>query len=183
MLSGSKKYRALVGMGKLAYVTCIVVCLELFVSQEYLVVAAIVGMLVLLSGILGISSKCSRELYQENQRMLAVANLSGSLIFEYDAGTGDINWLGDGEQIFRAKERELTLEALIHPEDWPFTIQQMEDLKRDKIYSINVRILDASGEYCFCRCRMVAMKNEWGRITQTLGIIEPGIADRLSNVS
>lgn len=174
MLSGSKKYRALASMGKLAYVTCLVMCLELFVHvREYLVLAATLGILVLLLSILGIGSTCSRELYQENQRMLAVANLSGNLIFEYDAKAGHINWLGDGEQIFRAKERNLTLEKLIHPEDWPFTMQQMEDLKRDKIYSIHVRILDAAGEYCSCRCRMVAMKNEWGRITQTLGIIEP----------
>lgn len=179
MLSGSKKYRALVSMGKLIYVTCLVMCLELFVrTGEYLILAATLGILIFLLGILGIGPTCNRELYQENQRMLTMANLSGNLIFEYDTKTGKINWLGDGEQIFQAKKRNLTLEELIHPQDWPFTIQQMEDLKRDKGYSVNVRILDAEGEYRYCRCRMAAMKNEWGRVTQTIGIIEPDIAEK-----
>lgn len=169
----------MVSVGILAGVTCLVLSLELVLrAGGYLVLGIVIGALVLLLIIFGISRTYSWELYQENQRILTVVNLSGELIFEYDTQTGKINWLGDSEQIFQAKKRKLTLEELIHPEDWPFMRQQMEDLKRDKVYSMHIRILDAEEKYRFCSCRMAATKNDMGKVAQTMGVIQPIVAEK-----
>ncbi|MCM1185918.1 MAG: PAS domain-containing protein [Lachnoclostridium sp.] len=179
MLKGSRKYRALVSVGILAGVICLVLSLELAVrAEEYHAWGIVIGILVLLLSVFGIGQTHSWELYQENQRILTVVNLGGELIFEYDTRTGKINWLGDSGQIFQAKKRKLTLERLIHPEDWPFMRQQMEDLKRDKVYSMHIRILDAEGKYLFCSCRMAATKSDKGKVAQTLGVIQPIVAEK-----
>lgn len=169
----------MVSVGILAGVTCLVFGLELAVRADgYPVLGLVIGIFVLLLSIFGIQQTYSWELYQENQRILKVVNLGGELIFECDTQARKIDWLGDSGQIFQVKRRKLTLEELIHPEDWPFMRQQMEDLKRDKVYSLHIRILDAEGQYRFCSCRMAATKNDRGRVAQALGVIQPIVAEK-----
>lgn len=114
----------------------------------------------------------NEELCLENQRLHAIIASSNSLIFEYYIKTNEFKWYGDSEKIINASERNKSLESLLHPEDWPIILQQLEDAKRDKTYSAEVKLLDEKGKYHMCNCRTTVEKNATGRVRIILGIIQ-----------
>ncbi len=94
-----------------------------------------------------------------------------TLVFEYDLKRGRIVWKEHGEKRFLAKKRKLTLEGLVHPDDWPFVLQQFEDLKRERFYTEETRLLDAAGNYRPCSLRLAVVKAAGGRPVLAVGII------------
>lgn len=101
----------------------------------------------------------NEELYLENKRLHLIVDSGCSLIFEYHVQTKAFKWYGDAGKTFNISERKLDFESLLHPDDWPVILQQLEDAKRNKTYSSEVKLLDAKGEYRICNCRTIVEKN------------------------
>lgn len=111
-------------------------------------------------------------LYVESRRLHAIIDSSDSLIFEYNIRRNEFKWYGDVEKIFDVSKRNVNLEKLSHPDDWPVILQQFEDAKRNKTYSAEVKLLDAKGKYRICNCRTILEKNTAGNVRNILGIIQ-----------
>lgn len=188
-MTNNRMSRALAGMGILSFVVCLIAGMVILarVNAGILEEMESAGNDAAARLILGMAGGCAAltagiclwerlrysEIYWENQRCRALVDADSSLIFTYDAKAKSVTWLGDAEHIFHAKKRKLTLEELAHPDDWPFMKQQLADLKWNREYSVNVRILDGEGQYRSCCCRMTAVRNALGKITYTMGIIQP----------
>lgn len=112
------------------------------------------------------------DTFLENQKVRAIIDSGYSLIFDYSVKGSNIKWYGDAEKVFNVVGSNISIEKIIHPDDWPIALQQIEDVKRDKVYSSGVRFVSASGEYLLCSCRMVALKSMSGKTRQILGVIQ-----------
>lgn len=136
------------------------------------VLELVVGIIILVMCMHLQARSMNEYLYLETQRLHAIVDSSYSLIFEYYIGTNEFKWYGDVEKIFNVSGRKTNMESFSHPEDWPVILQQFEDAKRNKTYSVEVKLLDAKGEYRICNCRTIIEKNTTGRVRLILGIIQ-----------
>ncbi len=118
------------------------------------------------------------RLYAENQLIHAIGASGRNLFLEYWDKTKKQRWLGDAEHIFRAKEGNMTLEELVHPDDYPLLKQQMEDVKRGIFYTVDVRLRDVDGRYRICSFQMIPIRREIGRPMRILGIAQDVDAER-----
>ncbi|MCD7836322.1 MAG: PAS domain-containing protein [Lachnospiraceae bacterium] len=117
------------------------------------------------------SESFSDKLFAENERLQMAAGNDCSLIFKYYVKTDEYRWCGDSEKIFNISGRRLKLEEFTHPDDWPVILQQFEDAKRNKLYSCEVRLLDAEGKYRMCRCHTIVDGDSGGE-ELIIGIIQ-----------
>lgn len=143
-----------------------------------LILSLFVGFGILMACTCGMMRLRHAELYLENQLTHAIVDSGCSLILEYCDRTKKQRWLGDAQHIFKAKEWNLTLEELAHPDDFPMLNQQMEDVKRGILYSVDVRLKDAEGEYRICSFQMVPIGAVRGRLSRVLGIVQDVDAER-----
>lgn len=186
-MSKNKKYWTLAVMGILSLFVCLIMSLVLFgqMSDEavgeagalvskptiFLVIEICAGYLSLAACFYILMRVRYSELFLENRNIRIAMEASCSLLIEYDMVKMQLAWYGDEDHIFQVKKRKLTPEEMVHPDDWPFVRQQYEDVKRGKVYSVEVRILDTAGKYRLCSCRMVPVKAPAGKLIRVVGIV------------
>lgn len=186
-MSKNKKYWTLAVMGILSLFVCLIMSLVIFGQMSdgaageagtfmskptiFLVIEICAGYLSLAACFYILMRVRYRELFLENRYIRIALEASCSLMIEYDMVKKEMTWYGDEEHVFQVRKRNLTLEELIHPDDWPFVRQQYEDLKRGKVYSAEIRLMDAAGKYRLCSCRMVPVKTPAGKLIRVVGIV------------
>ncbi|MCH5343342.1 MAG: PAS domain-containing protein [Acetatifactor sp.] len=137
-----------------------------------LTLSMLVGFGILMVCACGIMRVRHMNLYLENQLTHAIMDSGYSMFLEYCDKTKEQRWLGDVKHVFKAKEGNLDLEQLVHPEDLPLLDQQMEDVRRGRLYSVDVRLKDVEGKYRICSFQMIPIHAVLGRHTRILGIVQ-----------
>ncbi len=187
-MTKSKSVRLWVGIGAVGYMVCFAIGMLCFLSMRGEIsgeagAVALRGCVLLTLGVstgfvilVFCFNRAVRVRYSdmdlENQLNRSLMEANGNLVFEYSLSDRTLRWLGDANHTFNAAERNLGLESLVHLEDFPVINQQIEDVKRGKVYASEVRLKDAEGNYRFCSCRMTPVKSVTGRLTWVLGIVE-----------
>ena len=112
-----------------------------------------------------------KNIYIEIHRIKSIIDTSRSLIFEYSVKKDEYVWYGDAEKLFMMKEKNRSLDSVIHPDDLPVIMQQVEDAKHNKVYAVDARLADVNNGYHVCLCRMVPSKEITGSVKKIFGEI------------
>lgn len=110
------------------------------------------------------------DIYVENQRFHAIISISHSLIFEHNESEHTIKWYGNENGEFGENTEGIELQDILHPDDYANFARQMQELRDGKEYEVEVRLRNRSGEYLWCRCRLVAIRRFSGKMLSIIGI-------------
>jgi hypothetical protein len=114
-----------------------------------------------------------QEIKDDNNRLHAIVDAECSLIFEYNSEDDIFVWYSKTDKFYNVPCQKEAFEKCVNPDDWPILLQQLEDAKRRKTYTIPIRLTDASGngsEHLY-NCRTIAGSNTPGRVKKVIGVI------------
>lgn len=140
-------------------------------AAVHLAIALSVGFFLLFLALFLWFRKRYGDLYVENQRVGAIIASSYNLIMEYDVQEKRTTWYGDSEKIFMTDKNQMDLTRMMDAAAWAIFKKQIEDIKNDKAYSVELQLKNHEGVMVWCNCRLIAIKNLNGDIIRILGIV------------
>ena len=110
-------------------------------------------------------------LYRENKRFTEIIKASDHLVFCLSVKDRRFCWYGDLGKIMGGKKRDINLEKISHPDDFPIILQQLEDTGRGIVYYTETRFRGESGGYEIFLCRMVPVEQNGKKNGNIVGFL------------
>ncbi len=122
----------------------------------------------------------NEKIKENNQRFKLLMQAGTESIWDFNPITNEL-FLGDGFnrnfgiQIKSLKENNETINAHIHPDDFPKFMESFKNAlnkSKDTLWTMKYRIRKANGEYAFVSDRALFMSNDEGDVYRVVGAIK-----------